>query len=123
MQAFTSSGWVWTQMDCGVCCLLSETHGIQVGFGLVSLWLYFCHVSRLAGVLFIVSTESPKKEGFFLKKSTGSGWPLCFFLTSELSKFYLNAGRSTAWLHYGWTTVDRACVKVFNSSPTPLLIP
>lgn len=55
-------------MDCGACCVLSETQGIQVGFGLVSLWLYFCHGSRRAGVLFIVSIESPKKEGLILKK-------------------------------------------------------
>lgn len=83
--------------------MLSETHRIQVGLGLVSLWLYFSHVSRPAGVLFIISTESPKKEGLIFKKlkCSGIGWLLCIFLTLELSRFYLNASRSTPWLHYG----------------------
>lgn len=112
------------QMDCGACCVLSETKGIQAGFGLVSLWLYFCRGSRHAGVLFIVSIESPKKEGLILKKNcTGIGLPLCFFLTLELSRFYLSASRSTAWLHSGWTTVDKACVVVSNSLLHLLLIP
>lgn len=63
--------------------MLSETQGIQVGFGLVSLWLYFCRGSRHAGVLFIVSIESPKKEGFILKKKLHRHW-VAIVLLSDL---------------------------------------
>lgn len=55
------------------------------------------------------------------QKTTDIGRPLCLFLTLELSRFYLNASRSTAWLHHGWTTVDKACAVVSNSPPASAL--
>lgn len=100
--------------------MFSEIH---VGFGLVSLWLYFYHVSRLAHVLFIVSTESLKKEGFIFKKKKMHRQCVAIVLLSDLGaeEILSNTSRSTAYLHNEWTTVDKACVEVSNSPPAPAL--